>query len=89
MCCIFFICFYVVHANCFLVLSFPEGKVVKLTQTSIHVIVLGFSSAVITDEDVRKEFKYKTVSRSSSSAFQSLHPFPLYFVQRYLHEGDI
>jgi len=37
-----------------------EGKVVKLTQTSIHVIVLGFSSAVITDEDIRKEFKYKT-----------------------------
>jgi hypothetical protein len=71
----FFICFYVVHADCFLILSFPEGKVGKLTQTSIHVIVLGFSSAVITDEDIRKEFKYKTVSGSSSSAFQTSHPF--------------
>lgn len=37
-----------------------EGKVVKLTQTSIHVIVLGFSSAIISDEDIREEFKYKT-----------------------------
>ncbi|KAB1228310.1 putative DNA-directed RNA polymerase I subunit RPA43 [Morella rubra] len=36
-----------------------EGKVVRLTETSIHVIVLGFSSAVITDEDIREELKYK------------------------------
>ncbi|KAK2660694.1 hypothetical protein Ddye_007227 [Dipteronia dyeriana] len=36
-----------------------EGKVVKLTQESIHVIVLGFSSAIIIDEDIREEFKYK------------------------------
>ncbi|GMY15366.1 putative dna-directed rna polymerase i subunit rpa43 [Fagus crenata] len=36
-----------------------EGKVVKLTQTSIHVIVLGFSSAIISDEDIREEFNYK------------------------------
>ena len=37
-------------------------RVVKVTQGSIHVIVLGFSSAVITDEDIRDEFVYKTVS---------------------------
>ncbi|KAI4356265.1 hypothetical protein L6164_000298 [Bauhinia variegata] len=37
-----------------------EGKVVKLTQGSIHVIVLGFSSAVISEEDIREEFAYKT-----------------------------
>ncbi|PON70760.1 Nucleic acid-binding, OB-fold containing protein [Parasponia andersonii] len=37
-----------------------EGKVVKVTQGSIHVIVLGFSSAVIADEDIRNEFVYKT-----------------------------
>ncbi|XP_068646477.1 uncharacterized protein [Aristolochia californica] len=36
-----------------------EGKVVKLGRESIHVIVLGFSSAVITSEDVREEFRYK------------------------------
>ncbi|KAI9200704.1 hypothetical protein LWI28_011910 [Acer negundo] len=36
-----------------------EGKVVKLTQESIHVIVLGFSSAIIIDEDIREEFKYR------------------------------
>ncbi|KAK9270915.1 hypothetical protein L1049_026502 [Liquidambar formosana] len=37
-----------------------EGKVVKLSQESIHVIVLGFSSAIITEEDIREEFRYKT-----------------------------
>lgn len=36
-----------------------EGKVVKLTQDSIHVIVLGFSSAIIADKDIREEFIYK------------------------------
>ncbi|XP_057974855.1 uncharacterized protein LOC131162417 isoform X2 [Malania oleifera] len=36
-----------------------EGKVVKLAQESIHVIVLGFSSAIIIEEDIREEFKYK------------------------------
>ncbi|XP_057501775.1 uncharacterized protein LOC130785649 isoform X1 [Actinidia eriantha] len=36
-----------------------EGKVVKLGQQSIHVIVLGFSSAIIMEEDIREEFKYK------------------------------
>ncbi|XP_077220926.1 DNA-directed RNA polymerase isoform X2 [Tasmannia lanceolata] len=36
-----------------------EGKVVKLGKESIHVIVLGFSSATITFEDIREEFKYK------------------------------
>ncbi|KAH9693283.1 SHS2 Rpb7-N domain-containing protein [Citrus sinensis] len=37
-----------------------EGKVVRLTQASIHVIVLGFSSAIITDQDIREEFNYTT-----------------------------
>ncbi|KAF8009337.1 hypothetical protein BT93_J0359 [Corymbia citriodora subsp. variegata] len=37
-----------------------EGKVVKLTPESIHVIVLGFASAVIIDEDIRKEFEFRT-----------------------------
>ncbi|XP_061368554.1 uncharacterized protein LOC133311514 [Gastrolobium bilobum] len=36
-----------------------EGKVVKLTQESIHVVVLGFSSAIISEKDIRKEFVYK------------------------------
>ncbi|XP_038700161.1 uncharacterized protein LOC119997308 isoform X2 [Tripterygium wilfordii] len=36
------------------------GKVVKITPESIHVIVLGFSSAIIAYEDIRKEFKYET-----------------------------
>ncbi|CAN1255655.1 Probable DNA-directed RNA polymerase I subunit RPA43 [Linum perenne] len=35
-----------------------EGKVMKVNEESIHVVVLGFSSAVIIDEDIRKEFKY-------------------------------
>ncbi|KAL1368143.1 hypothetical protein HN51_022283 [Arachis hypogaea] len=37
-----------------------EGKVVKLSQESIHVVVLGFSSAIITEKDIREEFVYKT-----------------------------
>ncbi|XP_068664261.1 uncharacterized protein [Aristolochia californica] len=36
-----------------------EGKVVKLGRESIHVIVLGFSSAVIISEDIREEFSHK------------------------------
>lgn len=39
-----------------------EGKVVKLSQQAIHVIVLGFSSAVIIEEDIPKEFRYKIKS---------------------------
>ncbi|TQE12302.1 hypothetical protein C1H46_001955 [Malus baccata] len=37
-----------------------EGKVVKVKQESIHVIILGFSSAIITDKDIREEFRYKS-----------------------------
>ncbi|KAK7295234.1 hypothetical protein RJT34_18139 [Clitoria ternatea] len=37
-----------------------EGKVVKLTQESIHVVVLGFSSAIIAEKDIREEFVFKT-----------------------------
>ncbi|KAB2602460.1 DNA-directed RNA polymerase I subunit rpa43-like [Pyrus ussuriensis x Pyrus communis] len=37
-----------------------EGKVVKVTQESIHVIILGFLSAVIIDRDIREEFQYKS-----------------------------
>ncbi|KAF6159154.1 hypothetical protein GIB67_032771 [Kingdonia uniflora] len=37
-----------------------EGKVVKLRKESIHVIVLGFSSAAILEEDIREEFRHKT-----------------------------
>ncbi|KAJ6306364.1 hypothetical protein OIU78_021641 [Salix suchowensis] len=36
-----------------------EGKIVKITRGSIHCIVLGFSSAIITDENIRNELKYK------------------------------
>nr|DAD24492.1 TPA_asm: hypothetical protein HUJ06_025956 [Nelumbo nucifera] len=36
-----------------------EGKVVKLGKESLHVIVLGFSSASIAEEDIREEFRYR------------------------------
>ncbi|KAK9065779.1 hypothetical protein SSX86_015180 [Deinandra increscens subsp. villosa] len=36
-----------------------EGKVVKLGPQSIHVVVLGFSSATITEEDMSERFDYK------------------------------
>ncbi|KAG9445061.1 hypothetical protein H6P81_016401 [Aristolochia fimbriata] len=35
-----------------------EGKVVKLGRESVHVIVFGFSSAVITSDDILEEFRY-------------------------------
>lgn len=37
---------------------------VKLGEQSIHIIVLGFSSATIIEEDIREEFSYKVVSIS-------------------------
>ncbi|CAO2828347.1 unnamed protein product [Amaranthus hypochondriacus] len=36
-----------------------EGKVVKVAEESIHVVVLGFSAAIITQEDIRDEFEFK------------------------------
>ncbi|GAB2220956.1 hypothetical protein Droror1_Dr00012116, partial [Drosera rotundifolia] len=35
------------------------GKVVKLAPESLHIIVLGFSACVISEEDIREELKYK------------------------------
>ncbi|KAL4571661.1 hypothetical protein LXL04_018424 [Taraxacum kok-saghyz] len=37
-----------------------EGKVVKLAQHCMHIVVLGFSSATIIEEDIREEFSYKS-----------------------------
>ncbi|KAG8499175.1 hypothetical protein CXB51_005556 [Gossypium anomalum] len=48
-----------------------EGKVVKLSQESIHVIVLGFSSAIITAENIRGEFKYRTKDKEELFANKS------------------
>ncbi|PIA57518.1 hypothetical protein AQUCO_00600319v1 [Aquilegia coerulea] len=36
-----------------------EGKVMKLGEELIHVVVLGFCSATIIEEDIRKDFRYK------------------------------
>lgn len=44
---------------------------VKLSQQAIHVIVLGFSSAVIIEEDVPKEFRYKIVSYLTACDLQT------------------
>lgn len=52
-----------------------EGKVVKATRESIHLVVLGFAAAVITAEDIRDEFKFKIVClllvMSSESFFRN------------------
>jgi hypothetical protein len=40
---------------------------VKISPESIHVIVLGFSAAVITDVDIREEFKYRVVCMTDRS----------------------
>ncbi|XP_021284742.1 uncharacterized protein LOC110416923 isoform X1 [Herrania umbratica] len=48
-----------------------EGKVVKLSRESIHVIVLGFSSAIITAQNIRGEFKYKTKDEEELFASRS------------------
>ena len=58
-------------ADCFHIGVNAEGKVVKVTQGSIHVVVLGFASVVIADEDIRDEFVYKVVSTPSLSCFKS------------------
>lgn len=42
---------------------------------SIHVIVLGFSSAVIVDEDIRDEFKYKSVGTFMYLCFEVVLSF--------------
>jgi hypothetical protein len=42
---------------------------VKISPESIHVIVLGFSAAVITDVDIREEFKYRV--RDGEGSFVS------------------
>ncbi|XP_057417983.1 uncharacterized protein LOC130712159 [Lotus japonicus] len=39
--------------------TFLEGKVLKVTPESIHAVVLGFSSVVITDKEIRDEFIYR------------------------------
>ncbi|CAJ2642082.1 DNA-directed RNA polymerase I subunit rpa43-like [Trifolium pratense] len=36
-----------------------EGKVEKITHDSIHVVVLGFSAAIIAEKDIRAEFVMK------------------------------
>ncbi|KNA23065.1 hypothetical protein SOVF_028250, partial [Spinacia oleracea] len=46
-----------------------KGKVVKVAQESIHVVVLGFSAAIITHEDIRDEFKFKI--KSGEEIFRS------------------
>lgn len=46
-----------------------EGKVSKIAHNSINAIVLGFSNATITDEDIRREFKYRT--KHGKEAFTS------------------
>lgn len=61
-------CLYLSNAKflfCFLnfpIIIFTEGKIVKLAEQSIHIVVLGFSSATIIEEDIREEFSYKVVS---------------------------
>jgi len=44
---------------------FLEGKVEKVTPEVIIVIVLGFATAIITEKDIRGEFKFTMVSVSS------------------------
>ncbi|CAH8284866.1 unnamed protein product [Eruca vesicaria subsp. sativa] len=50
--------------------SLVEGEIVKISPESIHVIVLGFSAAVVTDLDIREEFKYKM--RNGEGSFVSM-----------------
>ncbi|XVF63725.1 hypothetical protein PTKIN_Ptkin09bG0109100 [Pterospermum kingtungense] len=48
-----------------------EGKVLKLSEESIHVIILGFAAAIITAENIRGEFKYKTKDEEELFASRS------------------
>ncbi|XP_010428592.1 PREDICTED: uncharacterized protein LOC104713216 [Camelina sativa] len=49
--------------------SLVEGEIVKISAESIHLIVLGFSAAVVTDVDIREEFKYRV--RDGEGSFVS------------------
>ncbi|XP_024020559.1 DNA-directed RNA polymerase I subunit rpa43 isoform X2 [Morus notabilis] len=63
-----------------------EGRVVKVTQGSIHVIVLGFASAVITEEEIRDEFVYKIKHEEEvfSSKFHKHHTIKVGTMIRFL-----
>ncbi|XP_050220495.1 uncharacterized protein LOC126670722 isoform X2 [Mercurialis annua] len=50
-----------------------EGKVVKVTQEFINVIVLGFSSAVISAEDIRDEFRHRIRKHGEGLYFSKYH----------------
>ncbi|XP_050237932.1 uncharacterized protein LOC126687411 [Mercurialis annua] len=50
-----------------------EAKVVKVTPEFINVIVLGFSSAVITAEDIRDEFRYRIRKHGEGIYFSKYH----------------
>lgn len=68
--------FCLIVADCFQIGVYAEGKVVKVTQESIHIVVLGFASVVIANEDIRDEFVYQVVSTYSLSCFK-IHSFLL------------
>ncbi|KAK1376418.1 Nucleic acid-binding, OB-fold [Heracleum sosnowskyi] len=63
-----------------------EGKVVKISQQAIHMIVLGFSSAVIVEEDIREEFRYKIKRGKGSyvSGSQKKHKIKFGTIVRFL-----
>ncbi|KAJ9165994.1 hypothetical protein P3X46_020800 [Hevea brasiliensis] len=68
-----------------------EGKVVKLMQEWIHVIVLGLSSAVAVDEDIRDEFRYKFKSGEGAyvSRARKRHAIKVGTVKRTQPDGEI
>lgn len=51
---------------------FLEGKVVKLARESIHVVVLGFVAAIVTEDDIRDEFRFKIVETWARSIPQQV-----------------
>lgn len=63
-----------------------EGKVVKLGEQTIHIIVLGFSSATIVEEDIREEFSYKVKHRKElyASTFDKHHKIEIGTVIRFV-----
>ncbi|KAI3806530.1 hypothetical protein L1987_22437 [Smallanthus sonchifolius] len=63
-----------------------EGKVVKLGEHSIHVVVFGFSSATIIDEDIREEFDYRVKhgKESFTSTLNKRHKIEIGTVIRFV-----
>ncbi|CAI9116897.1 OLC1v1018179C1 [Oldenlandia corymbosa var. corymbosa] len=63
-----------------------EGEVVKVTESSIHLIVLGFSSAIIMDSDIREEFCFDEEIIHISGSLLPAHTGCVKWLEKHVEE---